>query len=328
MVTLAEAQVNTQDDVIYSVIDSFRRYSWLLDNVTFDDCVNPVGNGGTLTYGYTRLVTPTSAGFRAFGDEFATGKAVRERKNVDLVPMGGKYELDRVLARLGPAATNEMAFQSDELVKATRSTFQDEFINGDTGATPNGFDGLDVALAGSSTELNTGNEVDWTAFGGSSAVWDAIALLDDLVGAVNSGVTAILGNRKSIARVKMIAGQAGYLTQNEDSFGRFVDMFGPAALVDLGDKNDGSGHIIPIETRDPGGDGTTTTGLTDLYAVRLGLDALHAVSVVGDLVSQWDPDYSTSGAVKQGEVELGPAAMVLKSTRGAAVLRNVKVTGS
>lgn len=327
MVTLAEAQVNTQDDVIYSVIDSFRRYSWLLDNVTFDDCVNPVGNGGTLTYGYTRLVTPAPAGFRALNEEFGTGKAVRERQTVDLVPMGGKYELDRVLARLGPAATNEMAFQSDELVKATRSTFQDEFINGDTGATPNGFDGVDVALAGSSTELNAGATVDWTSFSGSPAVWDAIALLDDLVGAVNSGVTAIFGNRKSIARVKMIAGQAGYLTQSEDAFGRFVDMFGPAALVDLGDKNDGSGHIIPIEARDPGGSGTDTTGLTDLYAVRLGLDALHGVSVVGDLVSQWDPDYSTSGAVKEGEVELGPAAMVLKSTRGAAVLRNVKVTG-
>jgi hypothetical protein len=38
------------------------------------------------------------------------------------------------------------------------------------------------------------------------------------------------------------------------------------------------------------------------------------------------PDFSTAGAVKTGEAELGPAAVVLKKTKAAGVLRNIKVS--
>jgi len=71
--------------------------------------------------------------------------------------------------------------------------------------------------------------------------------------------------------------------------------------------------------------GTGTGGLTDIYAVRFGLDGFHGVAVTGPLVRQWLPDFSVAGAVKKGEVEMGPVAVVLKATRAAAVHRNVKV---
>ena len=35
-VTLAQAQINTQADVDYAVIDNLRRYSWLLDQIDLD----------------------------------------------------------------------------------------------------------------------------------------------------------------------------------------------------------------------------------------------------------------------------------------------------
>jgi len=75
------------------------------------------------------------------------------------------------------------------------------------------------------------------------------------------------------------------------------------------------------ETAPTGG----VAGLTDLYAVRFGLDGFHAVSTVGQLVQVYRPNYALPGAVKTGEVEMGPLAGVLKSTRAAAVLRNIKV---
>jgi len=79
--------------------------------------------------------------------------------------------------------------------------------------------------------------------------------------------------------------------------------------------------VTVTETAPTGG----VTGLTDLYAVRFGLDAFHAVSTVGQLVQVFRPNYSLPGAVKTGEVEMGPLAGVLKATRSAAVLRNIKV---
>jgi hypothetical protein len=37
------------------------------------------------------------------------------------------------------------------------------------------------------------------------------------------------------------------------------------------------------------------------------------------------PDFSTAGAVKSGEIEMGPGAMCLRNTRACGVFRNVKV---
>jgi hypothetical protein len=71
---------------------------------------------------------------------------------------------------------------------------------------------------------------------------------------------------------------------------------------------------------------TETTGLTDIYAMRFDLDGFHAVSLKGQpLVKTWLPDFSTLGAVKTGEVEM-VAAVVLKATKAACVLHNLKVS--
>ena len=37
------------------------------------------------------------------------------------------------------------------------------------------------------------------------------------------------------------------------------------------------------------------------------------------------PPFDLPGAVKNGEIEFGPSSVVLKNTKAAAVLRNVKV---
>ena len=326
-ITLADAMVNAQADVDYAVIDDLRRNSWLMDQIVFDDCVSPGSAGATLTYGYTRLVTPAPAAFRAIGSEYTPGEAKRQRYTVDLKPIGGAFQVDRVLARLGDATTNEIAFQMSELTKSIRTRFQDELINGDTAVDAVGFDGLDKSLAGSSTEITpSGGYVDWTAdaITDTAGAHSALDLLDELVYSVQGGAAAILGNSKSIQRIRSLARRAGYYTRDEDSLGRTVERFGSAVLVDLGTKATGSGPIVPIESRDPGS-GTVVTGLTDIYAVRFGLDAFHAVSVTGPLVQTYMPDFSAPGAIKRGEAELGPVAAVLKSTTAAAVLRNVKV---
>lgn len=332
-ITLADAKLNTQDDIDLMVIDEFRKESWLLDNMAFDQAVNPAGGGSTLTYGYSRLKTERSAGFRALNSEFTAAQAVRERKSTDLKVLGGSFQVDRVLAHVGPAATDEVSFQMSQLVKSTRTKFADEVINGDTAVDANGFDGLDKALTGTSTEIVPGGSamyVDWTNATITTEVAAQIALdlLDEFLAVLDGPATALLGNTKSMGRLRSLARRAGFYTRSENAFGQSVEMYGNVALIDLGDGPASSSPIIPVETRDPDGAGAggNITGLTDIYAVRLGLDGFHGVTAVGsNLVNVIMPDFSTAGAVKTGEVEMGPVSAVLKATKAAAVLRNVKV---
>lgn len=351
-ITLAQAQVNTQADVDYAVIDNLRRYSWLLDQIVFDDTVTPGTGGSSLTYGYTRLTAGRGAQFRAVNSEYTPAQAARQRFTVELKPLGGAFTIDRVLARLGASATNEISFQMQQLLTSVRTTFQDELINGDTAVNADGYDGLDKSLTGQSTEYLPVNEgvsvgyLDWTrgTIDTQAEAMSQLDIVDDFLsrivpshtgggdagapGALPPGVKAIMGNTRSITRMRALARWAGIYTQSRDDLGRQIEMYGPWVLVDLGDNALGSGPIVPIETRDAdgGGAGGNITNLTDLYAGSFGLDALHGASVAGQpLVNTFMPDFTQSGAVKTGEIEMGPVAAVLRNTRACGVLRNIKV---
>lgn len=333
-ITLADARLNTQDDLDTMVIDEFRKSSWLLDNLTFDDVVSPAGGGATLSYGYTRLITERPAQFRPLNTEYPKGQAKRQRYSVDLSPLGDAFEIDRVLSNLGAAATNETAFQMNQAIKSARAFFSDQVINGKRITTPGaeaGFDGLDKALAGSTTEMGAGASLDWTgsALGSDTGkANDALDVLDEFLSLLDGTPSALFGNKKTIARVRSLARRAGYYDRSPNSFGQNVETYAGIALVDLGEKAGSTAPVIPVESRDVDGAGAggNITGLSDLYAVRLALDGFHGVSTVGgQLVRQWLPDFTTAGAVKTGEVELGPVAVVLKATKAAAVLRNIKV---
>lgn len=336
-ITLAQAQVNTQADVDYAVIDNLRRYSWLLDQIVFDDTVTPGTNGGSLTYAYTRLTTAAPAAFRAINNEYASSQAIRTRYSVDLKQLGGAFSVDRVLAHIGPSATNEVTFQMQQLLTAIRTRFQQELILGDVAVDATGFDGLSTALVGSSTEKTAGyvaGSADWTAATvntqalANSRLDEVDDWLSNIVpshtgggdqgapGALPPGVKAILGNTKSITRMRALARWASIYTSEKDSLGRPIERYGDWVLINIGDRADGASPIIPI----------AGAGTTDLYAVTFGLDALHGASPAGaQLASTWMPDFTHAGAVKSGEIEMGPAAVVLKNVKSAGVLRGVDV---
>jgi hypothetical protein len=351
-VTLAQAQVNTQNDIDYAVIDNLRRYSWVLDQMVFDDSVTPGVGGGTLTYGYTRLTAARNASFRNYNEEYTAAQATRQRFTVDLKPLGGAFDIDRTLARLGPAATNEVEFQSQQLLTSIRTMFQQQLIRGDSSA-DGGFDGLDKSLTGQQTEylpLNNGTSsgyLDLTpgTINSQSLAMAALDQLDNFLsqivpshtgggdagvpGALPPGVKAILGNTQSITRVRALARWAAMYTAMQDDLGRKIESYGQWVLVDMGDVATGSGPIIPIQTRDPDGAGAggNITGLTDLYAVSFGLDALHGASLGGQqLINTYMPDFTLPGAVKSGEIEMGPVAAVIRNTRSCGVMRNLKVS--
>lgn len=72
--------------------------------------------------------------------------------------------------------------------------------------------------------------------------------------------------------------------------------------------------------------GSATTGLTDIYAVKFDVNnGFHGATLTGNsIIDQYLPDFNQPGAVKDGEVEM-VAATVLKNTKHAGVLRNIKI---
>lgn len=331
-ITLAEASRNAQDDFDATVIDEFRKESTILDALTFDDAVNPSGGGATLTYGYRRQTTQPTADTRELNTEYTTSNVTTVKVDVDLAVMGGAFNVDRVLSRIGPAASGAVALNLAQKIKATRTKFQDEVINGDTTVDANGFDGLDKALTSSSTEFRATSVTDWSDLDTSATTkFTALDALDEFLALLDGTPTLLLGNNKLLARIRAIVRRTGMYTRDPieglvGQNGRPVtrEYYGGIVFGDPGEKAGSTSLIIPTETRTVAS--VSTTNLTDLYAVRIGLDGFHGVTTVGSqLVQSWLPDFSTPGAVKTGEVELGPVAVALKATKAAAVWRNIKV---
>lgn len=331
--SLAEAKLNAQDDVDVQVIDEFRKSSDILDRMTFDNVVSPTG-GDTLTYGYRRLITQRDAAFRALNSEYTPTEVTTQRFTVDLVPLGGSFNVDRVIARIGPAASGAVTLNMTQLIKAARAKFADAVINGDTAVDTNGFNGLSKILTGTATEylpLSNGvspGYVDWTAVNDKATALAQMTHIDNWLAAMDDRPDVIYGNRKTLALFKRIAAWADQLDKTTDAFGRPVTSYNGIPLMDLGAKAGSNNDVIGLVSRDADGAGAggPIAGLGDLYAIRYGLDGFHGASVGGGapLLSTFLPDFSHSGAVKTGEVELGPVAPVLKATKAAAVFRNVK----
>lgn len=322
-VTLAQASQNAVTDLDLNVIDEFRTNS-ILDLLTFDDSVNPIGGGGVLTYGYTRLKTTATAGFRAVNSEYTPQEVETQRFNVDLKQLGGAFEVDRILADLGPAASGSIALNLSQKIKSTQALFGDSVINGDSAVTANSFDGLSKALTGSSTEDVTA--YDWSGAMDEAKAYLVLETIDDLLAKLNSPANAIITNKKALNRIRSAARRTGQYTQTPGPRDTTLEFYGTARLIDAGYKAGSANEVIPVRSAAVTGPPALAAGSTDIYAVNFSLENFHGVSTSGgSLVKTWLPDFNSAGAVKKGEVELGPVGVCLKQTRGAAVMRNVKV---
>jgi hypothetical protein len=315
-ITLDEAKKNVQDDLQIGVIDEFRKQNFLLDHLTFDDVVSPTGGGATLTYAYTRLTTQPTAGFRAVNDEYAPQSVSKDRYTADLKIFGGSFEIDRIIAGMG-GIVSELDLQINQKIKAAQALFNDTVINGDMGVEADAFDGLDKALTGASTELIPDAAIDLS----SSALIDAnykyfLDVLDEFLMLLDGEPTALFVNAKMYAIMRAVARRSAMYSTSLNEFGKQVDMYGPTPFINLGAKSGTNEDVVATD----GVDGTTS-----IYTARFGMDGFHGISMAGQPpIKTFLPDFKTAGAVKKGEVEM-VAAVALKATKAAAVLRNIKV---
>ena len=324
-ITLAEAKVGMADKVDQKVVDTFRRSSLLLDKLVFDNAISPGTGGSTLTYGYIQLKTPSTAAVRQINSEYTAGEAKREEKTTKAVVMGGKFQIDRVL--IGTAgAVDELAFQTEQKVKATANYFNNLVINGNKASSGSGvlntFDGLDKLLTGTETEITSAVDVSTEAL--MNANYNA--LLDEVDGflsTLDGKPSMLLMNNKMLSKMRSAARRAGYYSKTRDEFGRQVETYNDIPMYDMGKYYNGTNtvDIIPETAAS-----TSAEGKTDIYAVAIGLDGFHGVSPTGSkVINSYMPDLTKPGAVKDGEVEL-VAGVALKNTNKAGVLRGIKIS--
>lgn len=312
MFTLQDARNLSQDKLDQMVIDEFRK-SVLMDMLVFDDTVTP--GGSSLAYTYNRITTLPTASGRALGTEYVPQEAKTTQKTVILKPFGGSFAIDRVLINYQKQIVDLVQFQVGQKTKAATALFADWFINGDSAVDPLQFDGLDIAVTGSSTEL-TGVNIDLSSATAVKQNWQ------DLLYAVRQaikrldGEPSIIGvNRDMFAVFQSVADQSTQFTQTKSELGSSIVKYGNAAIVDLGDKPGTSDPVIP----------TSADGKTDIYFARIGLDGVHGVSPEGNAAPKvYLPNMEDPKAVKEGAVEMVTAAAI-KASRAAGALRGVQV---
>lgn len=322
-ITLEEAKVGMADHVDQKVIDTFQRSSLLLDKLTFDNAISPGTGGSTLTYGYTQLKTPATAGVRAINSEYTANEAKREKKTASAIIMGGSFSVDRVLQSTS-GAVDELAFQLEQKIKATANEFHYYAINGKAAGTaapgkPDGtFDGLAKLLSGSSNEL--ASEVDVST--SDLATKNAQAFLDEIDYLLSQvdGANMLMMNGKMLTKFRGIARRAGYYERAKNDAGNVIETYNGIPMVNLGKYFNGTEAVDAIADTAAT---ASALGKSDIYVVSLGLDGFHGISPTGTgLVHNFMPDMSQPGAVKTGEVEL-VAGVVLKSTLKAGVLKGI-----
>lgn len=318
MITLEQARNLSQDKLSQFVIDEFRK-DQLLNIMLFDDVVNPQG-GQSLAYTYNRITTLPTAQFRAIGSEYEPQEAATSQYTVNLKVFGGAFEVDRVIQNHQRGLVDHISFQLQQKSQAAAALFSDTFINGDSAQNAIVFDGLDKAVTGSSTEFIPSSILDLSSASAIEQNWKAFLVhMRQWRSRLDGAPTAYLVSREMFAVFQSLADFSTQFTQTKDAFGNEVVNWGVTPIIPLGDKPGTSKSIIGIS------EATETEGQTSIYAVRIGLDGVHAVSPSGQLpINTYLPMMDRPGAMKKGEVEM-VAAMAVKATRSAGVLRKIKI---
>lgn len=314
-ITLEQMKLTSPNALDKSVIQEFQANSFLLNHMPFETCSIPSGTNTTFVYEYFRTVTPSATAFRDFGEEYTPSSAELNNFTVALKPFGGTFNIDRKFINAGFIDRCEYEI-SEKIISAT-ATFNNCVINGDSAVDAKTFDGLDKALTGSNTEFIPPDAIDLSTDAAVSANGKSlINWLNRLRKNLNGTPTCILGNTEAILKIAECATDRALYQTNYDSFGTLIESYARIPLIDLGNMP-GTGK--PIISTDSG------TGETSLYAVVCNEKGFHGVMSPDGLVETVVPKKElTASSNVTGRVEM-LAAVALKATRAAGVLRKIKV---
>lgn len=321
-ITLEEAKVGMADRVDQQVVDEFRRDSYLLDKLVFDNAVSPGTGGSTMTYGYMQLKTPSVAARRDINTEYTSGEAKREKKTADLDIFGGSFKVDRVIQNTS-GAVNEIDFQMKQKIKAASNLFHYLVVNGSTtggkGYMQCKFDGIRKLLAGASTEKSA-EAIDLTTVENiDKYMYSFVLSFNKWLQSMAEKPDMLLMNGDMLAVMQYIGQKMGYFSREKNDFGNEVVTYRGIAMLDAGKFYNGTKEVDCVETAED-------TGLSSIIGLKIGLDAFHGIcpTDTAAFIKSYLPDLNAPGAVKTGEAEM-VAGVVLKNTKMSGIFNDIKI---
>ena len=257
--------------------------------------------------------------FKDFADFLMRCIRFINKKMVESLIFGGAFDLDRVLINHEKQViTNQLTFQMDQKIKAVRALFNDWFINGDSeGTDTKSFDGLNKAIKDTATDYKPAAILDMSSAAAIEQNWKTFLYYIRQVRKLMDGEPTLMAvNDDMFAVFQTVADYSAQFTATKTDMGSEIVKYGNTLIMPMGDRPGKSSQIIETSEAD---------GTSPIYFARLGLDGVHAVTPDGQKAPKtYLPNLSLPGAVKTGEVEM-IAAMAVKATKSAAVLRNIKV---
>jgi hypothetical protein len=256
--TLAESAKYSQNDLQRGVIETFVIEANVLDRLP----LLPIqGNA----YAYNEELTLPGIEFRAVNSAYAESTGTINQKTESLVILGGDADVDTFMVKTRGNLNDLRAAATRGKVKAANFKFQDAFVNGDVAVDANSFDGLKKRLTGAQVIAAGANGL--AVLGADDAARHAF--LDQLDGllALVPNADALYMNASILAKVKGSARRLTIFDQTVDSFGRKIGTYQGVALIDIGNKADGTAIIPQTETQ-----GTAVGTTSSVYAVRFGRD--------------------------------------------------------
>lgn len=321
-ITLEEAKVGMADKVDQMVVDEFRRDSFLLDRMVFDDAVSPGTGGSTMTYGYMQLKTPSTAARRDINTEYTNNEAKREKKTADLDIFGGSFQIDRVIQATS-GAVNEIEFQMKQKIKAASNLFHYLVVNGSvsggTGYIKCKFDGIRKLLSGSSTEISAEGISLVNVEDIDKYMYSFALKINKWLQTMADKPDMLLMNGDMLAIMQYIGQKMGYFSREKGDFGQEVVSYRGIPMLDSGKYYDGTKEVDCVAT-------DSATGLSSIIGLKIGLDAFHGIcpTETSAFIKSYLPDLNAPGAVKTGEAEM-VSGVVLKNTKMAGILSDIKI---
>lgn len=298
MLTMIEAAKLMSNPLQTGIIEIFAANNPVLERMPFVDIQ---GNA----FKYNREGSLPGIAFRGINESYTESTGVINPQTETLTICGGDSDYDVALVKMGAGSNNLRAAHDSLKAKALTLTWLKTFFDGNSEDEPREFDGLNVRLADTTQELETG-----TAGGGTLT----LDLVDELIDAVQGTPDVLLMNktlRRKVNKLRRAAGQATEVVS--DAFGRQIEAYAGIPIGVVGDDAAGN-EILGFDEDDGSGNFDTAS----IYAVRFGLDALHGIQTesmsvrdLGELDSK--PAYRT-------RIEWYPG-MVIKHPKAVARLR-------
>jgi hypothetical protein len=248
--TLVEAaKINSGDVTRSAVIEQFARESDVLMTLPFENI-----QGNALKY--NREAQLPGIAFRGVNEAFPESTGVLNPVTEALIITGGDLDVDRFIIQTqgeGVRTTHE-----GMKIKSLAASWTTKFIKGDAETNPREFDGLQKRLTGDQV-ISAGATANGAAL--------SLAALDEAIDAVDSPTHLIMSKamRRRLTAASRATGVGGFITYEQDAFGRRVTTYGDLPIL-VAYGNNGGDDILPFNEAAASGTATATS----IYVVSFG----------------------------------------------------------